>query len=418
MIAKRTSAVFPTVLVTEEDIVAKPSDNPRFRLEGRTPEQAAAAHYASDEFKALCRSLDETGGPRVPLQVEDTGNGKYNLIDGWSRLEWLRKKNAKRKRPIKVTACIIPVNDDKHRRTLRVQINTARHKYEPIAQARACAELVTLWGDVNIAAKHIGISVAQVKKRLDLLMLPSGIQRLISDGRITLLGAEQLQELPGYGAYIKFRNWETQDGPEPEDTDVERAQVIEDFMKQVVATIENSERATKFSHSDISGMWNGKKHPKNKKNRKAKDAPSIDPDDIISSAPSDKAVHDTCKQIGLLIASETQKHRPSKKNIDQWTLMIESVGYVMGWCTPAPMLSVAVDRDGNPTMSEEAARITCMYTVASHVCEALHEDMEEHGYKIEDDSPLLDEAAWETFVKRDIPIAQKIGELIEHYTAA
>jgi len=188
-------------------IIAAPSSNPRFCADGGGPQYAEAAaqkFFKSREFKALYAALNATGGPTVPVVVEDLGDGSYNLLDGWGRHEWAKRQ----KRAVKLPAIVKPKLSDAESMTIRVALNTARNGYDPLAEGAAYVALVGHYGAVNAVAKIVGRPCTVVNERVRLYRLPKTVLNLYRAGHLMLSAAEVFFRIDGNLEYTRGQNGE------------------------------------------------------------------------------------------------------------------------------------------------------------------------------------------------------------------
>lgn len=406
--------------LSPDEIVAKLEDNPRFQVDGLSPAQVADDYFKSDEFSALCHTLDAAGGPDVPLVVEEIGNGKFLLLDGWCRHEWAKRRARKRK-DVRLPVVVQDIEDDRHRKTVRIQLNTARKSYAPLAQARAFADMVKAWGSITMAAKQMGVPSQKIKQRLSLLLLPEGFQALIATKQITVMGADMIQSLPGYAAYVKCREYHTEDNaPEPTEEELEKAERIEKFMNHVVDVV-NSDESSKYTHSDVSALWNdwldGKGRTLKKgKGKKGKVVEKIDPTQIMTAAVTDEEVRTVMKHYGSILAAEYRRSKPRTSVVDTTRSLMEHIGFVMGWCVPTEVAQLLTSANGHVKMAEGTAQALNELAIRDFMCQAVRDQMLEDGLDIKDEEdPILTEDGWQDFVKRDIPYTNMLQELEDRY---
>lgn len=117
------------------------------------------------------------------------GEQLYVVVDGHRRLR------AARQAAIGTLPCLVTSPGPSRASVLETMLAAAMHqRLDPLDQGRAFSALTLAGVPVERIAQRTGYSVATVRDRMDLLVLPPDAQRMVADKTITLGAAKDLTQ--------------------------------------------------------------------------------------------------------------------------------------------------------------------------------------------------------------------------------
>jgi ParB family chromosome partitioning protein len=148
-------------------------------------------NFDDDEIAELASSITELGVLQ-PLLVRGSSGGRYELIAGERRLR------ASRAAGLDVVPVIVVDTDERGSLERALVENVHRSDLNPVEEASAYRDLLDQYGLTHDAlAQRVGKSRVAISNALRLLELPTSIQRLLVDRRLTAGHGKALMALQG-----------------------------------------------------------------------------------------------------------------------------------------------------------------------------------------------------------------------------
>lgn len=382
-------------------LIVRPDDNPRFKQAGRTPQECAMEHYASNEYRALCNSLDRLG-MQVPLVVEKTGK-QFRVLDGHGRAHWAATSSQKT-----VPAVVVSPPSQRDRLAVQVAVNVSRNTFAPLARAKAFKELLDAYdGDVKAAARVVGVAQSTFNETINLLLFPAPVQRAVGSKRIPFNCLDVLTSLPGWSAYRAVKRDERVG-----DHTVAEAEKYEDRLNQIITAFADDTDGAPINADDILAAWNAAKVAdrvvtKPKRGKKAKvvakgkaKPPTIN--EIVTLTPTEDSIRNVLEMYGTELAREYLSAEPSKSKIKRLTDLISNIAACMGWCVPENLHSVLLTTTNKPLYDADTAKtltrdVVREYTLLGTIAVGM-----EKGLDLPENDPMReDDAAWEAYYRQD-----------------
>ncbi|MCS6873684.1 MAG: ParB/RepB/Spo0J family partition protein [Pyrinomonadaceae bacterium] len=166
LLGERDSEEKEELIEVDLDLIEPNSEQPRVR-------------FGQKELEELAQSIKENGVVQ-PVVVRRVGE-KYQLIAGERR--WRAAQIAGLR---KIPALVKEVSEDKLLELALVE-NIQRQELNPMEEARAYKRLIEKFGlTQEVIAKRVGKDRTAIATYLRLLKLPSGIQALVEEGKLTV----------------------------------------------------------------------------------------------------------------------------------------------------------------------------------------------------------------------------------------
>jgi ParB family chromosome partitioning protein len=151
--------------------------------------------FADETIDALARSIQEVGVLQ-PIVVRRGSEG-YELVAGERRLR------AARRAGLATIPAVIRESDDTEALREALIENIHREDLGPLEMAEAFRELLEELGVTQeTLAERLGVSRPHIANTIRLLSLPSGVQELLAEGRISAGHARALLGLPDEEAQV------------------------------------------------------------------------------------------------------------------------------------------------------------------------------------------------------------------------
>lgn len=152
------------------------------------PKYIARTDGSPESVEDLVRSIKQVGIIE-PLIVREKGDG-FELIAGHRRLM------AAAALELGVVPCRIVKSSDEEAEVLKLHENLYRKDLNPVEEARFYAHLIKAfsWTE-NQVAERVGVSIATVSKRLNILAYPDDIKEALMVGMINTSVASQLAQI-------------------------------------------------------------------------------------------------------------------------------------------------------------------------------------------------------------------------------
>lgn len=392
--------------IRPQQIEADLSDNPRFWIKGKDPEDVARAYFASAEYADLAKSF-QAEGIINPIVVHENGDGTYQLIDGWTRLEWA-KRRAKNNKNFTIPATVhtgvsdrVPVQ--------RIVANLARNGYEPLAEAAAFKRLLEkVDGEMAQVVRMTGRSRGTVMNRLRLLELPKELQRLLDMGRINQVAADRVTKLPGFDEFVKSQT-DDENMTEAEWEACERFDKAVKFIVKQIDTTHREKGTKQFTDQHIIKFHNKWLNHGTTFGKSKAAAPKIVVDEVIETCPSDDSLNRFiavyAREVVRAIRAGTPENDPE---VQHNVHLITALGTAAGWCASPELVDEYVDDEGEAVYGAQVAAEKCNDTVRSFLTDAF---MEMERREIPKGHDLSDDAKYKAFYRRPIPYAQLLTEL-------
>jgi len=149
------------------------------------PQERLTSTLTQEDFESLSASLRELG---LISPISVTPDGSYFiLVSGLNRLR------AAQSIGWTTIPAIITSADPTKASILNITENLARGKTNPIDEAYAIQNLITMTNmDMTQLAHQLNRTTQWIDSRLDLLLLPDGLQEAIQNGQLSIAAAKEL----------------------------------------------------------------------------------------------------------------------------------------------------------------------------------------------------------------------------------
>lgn len=142
-----------------------------------------------DAFKMLAASI-AADGVLVPLTVTPASEtNKFLVVAGHRRLVAAKKVG------LEAVPCLIRAMTDEQRIVAMIVENLARVDLDPLEEASGYFRAIELGMKQKDLAARVGRTAAHITRRLQLLELPSEVQKQVSSGDVTLESAAELAKI-------------------------------------------------------------------------------------------------------------------------------------------------------------------------------------------------------------------------------
>jgi ParB-like chromosome segregation protein Spo0J len=132
-------------------------------------------------FKTLCEDIEKEGVLVKPI-LQELPNGRYQVLDGVTRILALRKLGKK-----SVVSDVVPMNDDERETLIQsLKVNLRRASQDPVGVSDVFQRLIALGMTQKQIAQRFGFSKGHVSKLVSIANLSTSQKLDLAKGRMSI----------------------------------------------------------------------------------------------------------------------------------------------------------------------------------------------------------------------------------------